>query len=219
MEREVDINAISDGRRYTSNDLVKVGCNDCRGCSDCCKNMDRLITLDPYDMYRLTSHTETDGFTFERLMKEEYIELMVDKGIIVPALKMNEKSGNCAFLNKEGRCSIHDKRPGICRLFPMGRVYEEGSFYYFLQKDECSAQDKTKVKLKKWLDTQMLARYEQYICDWHYFIKALQQSIESESTEVVEKLNMMLLQLFYIMPYEQDFYQEFESRLSKMKSL
>ena len=32
------------------------------------------------------------------------------------------------FLNEQGRCSIHDSRPGFCRLFPLGRFYENGGF-------------------------------------------------------------------------------------------
>lgn len=30
MERNVEIDKISDGKRYGANDLVKVGCDDCR---------------------------------------------------------------------------------------------------------------------------------------------------------------------------------------------
>lgn len=28
MKREIDLNEISDGRLYTVNDMVKIGCND-----------------------------------------------------------------------------------------------------------------------------------------------------------------------------------------------
>ena len=53
MQRNVDINEISDGKKYTINDMAKIGCNDCSGCSKCCENMKGLITLDPYDIYRI----------------------------------------------------------------------------------------------------------------------------------------------------------------------
>ena len=46
---------------------------------------------------------------------------------------MNNEKEACYFLNEEGRCSIHSFRPGICRLFPLGRFYEEEGFRYFLQ--------------------------------------------------------------------------------------
>ena len=46
MERNVDIDKISDGKRYGANDMVKVGCDDCRGCSACCRGMGDSIVLD-----------------------------------------------------------------------------------------------------------------------------------------------------------------------------
>ena len=39
MKRYVSLEDISDGHLYTSEDLVKAGCGDCKGCSDCCKSM------------------------------------------------------------------------------------------------------------------------------------------------------------------------------------
>ena len=58
MERNVEIDKISDGKRYGANDLVKVGCDDCRGCSACCHGMGDSIVLDPMDVYRLEKSWE-----------------------------------------------------------------------------------------------------------------------------------------------------------------
>ena len=33
MERNIDMKEVSDGRLYTSNDLVKADCGGCEGCS------------------------------------------------------------------------------------------------------------------------------------------------------------------------------------------
>ena len=53
MLRELDMGAISDGRLYRHSDMVKAGCNDCKGCSDCCRGMGNSIVLDPFDVYQL----------------------------------------------------------------------------------------------------------------------------------------------------------------------
>ena len=55
MERNVDMSEVSDGKLYGINDMVKAGCNDCKGCSACCQGMGNSIVLDPYDVYRLTT--------------------------------------------------------------------------------------------------------------------------------------------------------------------
>ena len=51
MDRYIDLNEVSDGKLYTSNDLVKAGCNDCQGCSACCESMADTIILDPFDIF------------------------------------------------------------------------------------------------------------------------------------------------------------------------
>ena len=171
MKRNVKMEEISDGKLYTANDLVKADCGDCEGCSACCRGMGSSIVLDPLDVYRLT---EGLGVRFEQLLVEK-IELNVVDGIILPNLKMGGAKECCAFLNEEGRCSIHGIRPGICRLFPLGRFYENGSFQYFLQIHECKKENRTKVKVKKWIDTSDLKSYEAFVSQWHYFLLDIQE--------------------------------------------
>ena len=60
MRRKVTLEEISEGRLYTSNDMVKAGCNDCQGCSACCRNMGKSLVLDPYDIYQMTIGLATD---------------------------------------------------------------------------------------------------------------------------------------------------------------
>ena len=51
MERNVTMAEISDGKLYSRDDMVKAGCDDCRGCSACCHGMGNSIVLDPYDVF------------------------------------------------------------------------------------------------------------------------------------------------------------------------
>ena len=129
MKRYVSLEEISDGRLYTAKDMVRADCHGCEGCSACCHGMGESIILDPYDVYRLE---KMEGFSFAESIGRT-IELNVVDGVILPNLMMSGEKESCGFLDQEGRCSIHPYRPGICRLFPLGRFYEEGSFRYFLQ--------------------------------------------------------------------------------------
>ena len=43
MKRQVTMEEISDGKLYTSNDLVKADCGDCEGCHACCTEMGSSI--------------------------------------------------------------------------------------------------------------------------------------------------------------------------------
>lgn len=198
---------------FDSNDMVKAGCNDCEGCFDCCRGMGQSIVLDPYDIYMLEKNLKC---SFEALLQNK-VELQVVDGLILPNLKMQENSEKCGFLNEEGRCSIHTFRPGLCRLFPLGRNYNDGELKYFLLDNACQKQNHTKIKVKKWLDVPELKQYEKFLVDWHYFRKRLQEAIvQMQSDEDIKALNMKMLQLFYLMPYQRDdFYEDFSERMSK----
>lgn len=177
MKRYVSLEEISDGKLYTANDMVKADCLGCQGCSRCCHEMGDTILLDPYDVWRFQKGLGKDAQT---LLAEGKIALRVVDGAIVPHLKMQPVVGmvgksnpvqgkvmpqgeeeKCPFLDAQGWCTIHAYRPGLCRLFPLGRYYEGDGFKYFLQKSECD-HPKAKVKISKWLDVPELPKYEAY---------------------------------------------------------
>lgn len=218
MRREVSMEEISDGKLYDLNDMVKADCHDCEGCYDCCTGMGESIILDPLDVHRLAVNLKK---TPESLMEKE-LELDAADGNILPHLRMTGREERCIFLNEKGRCSIHGFRPGICRLFPLGRFYENGSFRYFLQIHECKKQNRSKIKVKKWIDTPDVKRYEQFVSDWHYFLKDVQEVLyNAQDTELIKNLNLYVVNRFYIKPYEEerDFYEQFYERLEEGKQL
>lgn len=213
MKRNVSLEEISDGKLYGINDMVKVDCHGCRGCSRCCKGMGNSIVLDPYDIYNIKKAT---GLSFGELIGS-YIELNVVDGVVLPNIFMGE-GDKCSFLNSEGRCSIHANRPGICRLFPLGRYYEDGDYKYIIQVGECTVSNPSKVKVSKWLGINNQKRYHDFIVKWHYFINDLEEKVKSNTTnDYINKLNMMVLNTFYVYEWnlEGDFYDEFDTVFSK----
>lgn len=218
MKRNVDINEISDGRLYSSGDMVKADCHDCEGCSECCRGMGSSIILDPMDIWRIQKGI---GKGFQALLEEGKIELNMADGMILPDLKMDTEREACPFLDSRGRCSIHACRPGLCRLFPLGRYYEENGFKYFIQIHECRKQDRGKIKIKKWLGIPNLKAYENYIMEWHAFLNQCENALETLSEENVRILEMYVLRRFYETAYmaadENGFYDEFSSRLGEVR--
>ena len=206
MRRNVDLNEISDGKLYTSNDMVKADCYECQGCSACCRGMGKSIILDPIDLFHLKQATGKD---FAGLLNQE-----ID-------LKMDPKTDACPFLDENERCGIHAFRSGICRLFPLGRLYEEEGFRYFLLTKECKKENRGKVKVKKWLGITNLKAYEQYISDWHQFLLTCEESIGELEKENIQILTTYILRLFYQTPYEAEddgsFYQEFYQRREQVR--
>lgn len=216
MERHVSLDEISDGKLYGLNDMVRAGCGECEGCSACCRGMGTSIILDPLDIHRLS---QAIGQSFEEMIDDK-IELHVVDGMILPNLKMSGADVSCVFLNEEGRCSIHSARPGICRLFPLGRFYEGQSFRYFLQVHECKRENRTKVKVRKWIDTPELKKYQTFIGEWHYFLKDLQELAKDSGDDGLRRnLALHVLQQFYVTGYQadEDFYGQFQTRMDWAK--
>ncbi|MBD5497238.1 MAG: YkgJ family cysteine cluster protein [Lachnospiraceae bacterium] len=193
---------------YGINDMARADCGGCAGCSACCRGMGDTIVLDPLDIWRLTKRL---GRPFEALL-EDCIGLHVEEGMILPHLLMTGENRHCIFLNEEGRCSIHEARPGLCRIFPLGRSYEAGDLRYFLL-DECPKDSKMKVKIRKWLDTPEPEKNQRFLTVWHDFRKKLQEktAVKPESSK---EINLFMLKLFFVQPYdtETDFYSQFETR-------
>lgn len=219
MKRNVDLNEITDGRFYGLNDLVRADCRDCVGCSKCCREMVDTIILDPLDSFRLTRALSC---SFDELLSRGEIELNVVDGIILPNLKPQEDDRRCPFLNDTGRCSIHAARPGFCRMFPLGRYYSDRSFSYILQTRECP-KVRSKIRVSKWIDTPELQRNQKFVGDWHYYLEDLSVRLDKSARETQRQVQLFLLHSFYRTTYsaaeEAQFYEEFEERLSRARSL
>ena len=79
---------------------------DCTRCANCCKTMD--IKFSDEDVERIAGHLdmEIDDFI------QTYLEPDDEDG----PYKVREKP--CSFLGDDGRCTIYDVRPTVCREYP-----------------------------------------------------------------------------------------------------
>ena len=213
-------------KKYTGSDMARLSAGSCAGCGACCRGMGDTIVLDPYDVCLLTAGL---GLPFADLL-EKAVDLHVEDGIILPHLRQEDcgdsiraagkesssplrtgkESGDssgtrCHFLGENGRCRVHAFRPGICRLFPLGRQYgegKEGKITYFLLEDACIDRGRTKVRIDKWLGIPDLPRYEAFKMKWHRLLRTLEARLAAENDpDVAGKVNLFFLQTFFMKPY------------------
>ncbi|MCR5747399.1 MAG: YkgJ family cysteine cluster protein [Lachnospiraceae bacterium] len=205
------LDLISDGNLYKSDDVVLTDTFDCSGCSFCCEDMCDSIIIDPYDLYALEKGLHKD---FNALIDEGYLELGLHNLLMLPHIKNN--GNGCSFLTEEKRCGIHDIRPGICRLFPLGRYYHDETFSYILQNRGCKLENKGSIKVRDWLNIPELEKYEAFENRWHYFIKGLSNLImENKDHDEKEQIIDSVLNTFYRSDYDtvSDFYDQIYSRM------
>lgn len=200
---------------------VRIGCCDCRGCSDCCQGMGNSIILDPFDFYKL----EKGLCAAPAQLLESYASLNVNDGLILPNLRMSGEKERCVFLNEAGRCSIHGFRPGLCRLFPLGRYYENGRLAYFVLEGACSGPgERTKVRIEDWIGESVIEQYEGFLTDWHYYLKGIKEKTaalpDGAWESAVKTASVNILEKFYLAPYdcEKNFYDQFYERLESVTS-
>lgn len=200
---------------YENNALVRVDCHDCRGCSSCCRGMGDSIRLDPYDAYQFQIAKKP----LSELLASGAAALTVWEGMILPHIQMQEQTESCPFLSAQGRCSIHAYRPGICRLFPLGRNFADGELTYFLLEDACKAKQRSKLRVSKWLGVEPAGKYHTFVKNWHAFRREMVAVLMEAASEQAKELNLYLLRTFFLQPYDelQDFYVQFEERVQRIR--
>lgn len=213
MEHKVNLEEISDGKLYTLNDMVRLGCDGCQGAASCCHFAEDTITLDPYDFYQLAA---LPGLSFETLYAGQLIALKPEGSLLLPHLNFSAENNRCPFLEENGTCRIHACRPGLCRLFPLARYFKDDSLYYILQLHECPNPVTPKVKLKKWLGIPGAEQYEGFLLCWNRLVAETKQRIEKASGHAeISALTTTFLKIFFLTPYQKElpFYPQFEERL------
>ena len=222
LKRAILLDDISDGRLYKSGDTVNLDADGCSGCSYCCREMTDTIILDPWDIYMLSLGVGNTGndISLAPLLAKGFVSLSVFEGLTLPRLsaKTGADFSSCVFLEETGRCRVHAYRPGFCRLFPLGRIYEDEGFHYFLQSRECRKEERKGVRIDKWLGIDNLEKYEDFILKWHEIQENIKEYLKGCDDENAGKINMMLLKLFYLAPYDagRDFYLQFEERRKRL---
>ena len=87
---------------------------------------------------------------------------------------------------------------------------------YFLLEGACPAKNKSKIKVRKWLDLDGAEGYEAFLVRWHGLTRRLRQYLteHAQDEETARGVNLSFLQIFFMKPYaEGDFYCEFAQRM------
>ena len=206
--------------KYGRGDIVNIGCNDCNGCCSCCYGMGDTIIQDPYDLFNFCSHMRVAGgqrVTFELLISEDGPwELSYQDGVTLPNIKMVE-DGHCPFLGENGRCSIHPIRSGLCRLFPLARVFEpDKTLSYLILNSELGCKKLKNgadpVLISNWIGIEDLEQYESFQINWHDIKLRVSELCAKLSLDRAQKLRQQLLDTFYMKSYDRDFYEDFNRR-------
>lgn len=128
----------------------------CRRCGQCCRDVEDQIMLEPLDAYRLGRYLREQGRGVEAI-EDVYARYTHPSTVAegYPIFLMNTTSPEhaCVFL-QDGRCSVYDARPRVCRLYPISvNVERKGAAFRYFQCMDSHAGHYSdgRVSVKDWI--------------------------------------------------------------------
>ena len=105
-------------------DKMKIGLDDkfrfsCKQCGKCCTEREDIL-LTPFDLFRLSKKLNMTPNDFVEKYGETYIG--DSSRMVIVRLKPRGSIRRCPLL-KDRKCSVHDAKPRVCAMFPIGRAF------------------------------------------------------------------------------------------------
>lgn len=158
-------------------DYVKLGLDDtfafhCTQCGKCCIEREDIM-LNPLDLFKASKEL---GISL-REFREKYCEAYIGRNSLLPIIRLLP-TGNkrrCPLL-KNGRCMIHNAKPTMCAMYPLGRFVEmerdkdqipimSKNVNYLYKDPECG--DKSEVHtVREWLSSFNIKENDEFYLLW-----------------------------------------------------
>ena len=157
----------ADARVLADTDLLQLTCG-AAGCSSTCCKATAPIVLNPYEIARIC---KAAALSYEELL--DVLDTDRAKGF---PLVMLPRDPVCHFWTATG-CRIYDARPLACRLFPLGRVFENNRSHIVLPEvNRCSGLVPAPAKtVTAYLQEQDTALFIEMADCWIEFVSHLER--------------------------------------------
>ena len=120
---------------------------ECKMCGDCCRKRKEPIIISGLDAFYIAKALDMEmPALFNKILNVE-----VGYTSKMPTVYLQERlDGSCRLL-RNGRCMVQDNKPIVCRLYPIGRLFNGKEFVYFNQHSSCGGKE-TPITLREWLN-------------------------------------------------------------------
>ena len=217
-------------------DKMKIGVDEpfkfnCTMCGKCCKGRTDIL-LNPKDVYNLAK--ELDLAPMQVI--EKYCEVYVGQDSRIPIVRLVPIGPHqiCPLL-KGNRCSVHNAKPTVCAIFPIGRAFSvpmeqagkiefsENDIQYILQPVTCGDKRKEHT-VREWLtdfnipvDDPFFVYWQTNVCRLSVAIRALEKTFPEGV--MVQIFNMLFASIYVNYLTTQDFQEQFEKNVGKAVEL
>lgn len=215
---------------------MKIGVDEpfkfhCTMCGKCCIHREDIL-LTPKDMYRMAKKL---GITPKELF-EQYCETYIGSDSRIPIVRLKPRGSvrRCPLL-KDRKCSVHDAKPIVCAMFPIGRCLmmdakasspehiTTDDIQFIFTAPGCGDDSETHT-VREWLSEFGIPIEDEFFVKWQHTIVELgklmreAEKICSEHTmEMVWTAAFVALYLGYDM--KKEFLPQFEQNSEDILSL
>lgn len=201
----------------------------CRKCGKCCKNQD-MILFTPNDLFKIARKLEK---TIQAVISD-YTEVYIGSQSKLPIvhLLMQGPKNACPFLGQDSRCTIHDSKPVICALYPLGRVFvnqdpgalisdTSETMVRYIISGNCGSGKKIHT-VREWLTSFGIPENDEFFLLWTRTITDLGMLVRDLLERgVSEKLlqpvwNAIFFKLYLDFDLGQEFFPQFQRNADKL---
>ena len=191
---------------------------ECEMCGRCCRNRQEPILITGADLYRIARALDIT------MMKavEDNTAGYIGETSHMPVLVLKERlDGSCRLLRK-GRCMVHQDKPAVCALYPLGRFYDfrDNSFHYFVNPVTCQPNRKDgKIwTLQEWLDEFKIEETEKMTQAWNRLIGGLTMVTHKMSKDKINGrlLDVLLAALYFSYDTNKPYIKQVEQHMAML---
>ena len=217
-------------------DDIKIGTDDpfkfhCTKCGKCCINREDIL-LTPRDLYNVAAQLK---MTPEEVVNQ-YCDFYIGSDSRLPIVRLKPLGSvkRCPFL-KDRKCSIHQAKPAVCAMFPIGRCVRTTNIpgekvcandltvEYIFNKPGCG-DDSEIHTVREWLgsfgiplDDYFFRRWNSLIMKLVEFVRTLEKSFSPDGMNMVWSSIYVTFYLGYDMA--RPFLPQFEENADKYLEL
>lgn len=196
----------------------------CRLCGNCCRNLRGNLMPEQIDAYRLAR------FLWERgeveYMEDFYTRYtypdMLEGFFPVFLINTVDPDDSCVFL-KDGRCSVYEARPRVCRLYPFTAFPgQRGKAFHFFQcMDSNSAHfSDGKILVKDWMYQNFSREDREFLTAESDTLIELGRLLKAMSTDGrKENLFQILYYRYYNYDLDQPFMPQYKENTEELKRI
>ena len=159
----------------------------CKECGKCCKNRHDIL-LTPYDLYRVAGFL---GRTPQEFL-ERYCDVYEGHSSHFPVVRILPIAPDnvCPFLRNK-KCVLHARKPVVCRVYPLSRVFIDGDTRYHFGGAGCKHEPKS-ITVREWIADVASEESEQAAQRWGETVQTLLPLLHPDKlkvpTDVREKI-------------------------------